>query len=415
MAEAPATTERLYDQDAYLRSFDGRVIARATRAGKPAVALDRTAFYPEGGGQPGDHGLLGGVPVLDTQLEDGLIWHAVATQPEGDQLHGEIDWARRFDFMQQHHGQHLLSAAFEHLYDARTVAVHLGQEISTVDLATTALSAEQLGAVEDRTNQTIWDDLPIIARFVDADELARLALRKQPGAYDQIRIVSAGDVDHSPCGGTHPRRTGEVGLVALRRWERRGETLRVEFVCGARVLRDYRLEHGLLSSIANAMSIGPRELPAAVERLRETAERTRKALLQAEEQLLRYEAAESIAQAEHIAGTPVVAQVFEGRELDRVRLLAKLIAGAGGVALLGVAGDKAQLVFARANGLPFDMGALLREAVTLLGGRGGGRPEAAQGGGPNLERLSEALACARERLTAGQMRPGHKSKGRERA
>jgi alanyl-tRNA synthetase len=193
-------------------------------------------------------------------------------------------------------------------------------------------------------------------------------------------------------------------MLALRRWERRGDTLRVEFVCGGRLLREYRLEHSLLSAIATELSIATREVPAAVQRLRETAERTRKALFQAEEQLLRYEAVEMLAQAERIGGTPVVTQTFEGRELDRLRLLANLIADAGGVALLGLAGDKAQLVFVRARGLSYDMGVLLREAVTLVGGRGGGRPEAAQGGGPDVARLSEAITFARERLVAGAER-----------
>ena len=397
MADYSSRTERLYYDDAYLRAFDGHVIARGVRDGMPAVALDRTAFYPEGGGQPGDRGMLDGVPVLDTQSERELVWHLLASDLPADKVHGEINWTRRFDYMQQHHGQHLLSAAFEQLCDARTVGVHLGEESCTVDLAV-MLVPEQLGAAEELANQMVWADLPIAARFVDAAEVARLQLRKQPGDYQRIRVVSAGDFDHSPCGGTHPRRTGEVGMIVLRRSERRGDTLRVEFVCGARAQRAYRLEHGILSGIAAGMSVGIRELPAAVDRLRESAERTRKALAEAEEQLLRFEAAELLASAERVAATPVVAQVFENRELDRVRLLASLIAAGGGVALLGLTGEKAQLVFARAAGLPYDMGALLREAVALLGGRGGGRPEAAQGGGPAVARLPEALAAARARL-----------------
>lgn len=399
MADARVSTERLFYEDPYLRDFDAHVVARSMRAGKLAVALDRTAFYPEGGGQPGDQGTLGGVAVLDTQLENGLIWHIVAEQPQAEALHGTIDWTRRFDYMQQHHGQHLLSAAFEGLYDARTLSVHLGQELCTVDLATTTLTSDQMAAAEDLTNRMIWRDLPIAARFVDTDELARLALRKQPGDYAQIRVVSVEDFDHSPCGGTHPRRTGEVGVLALRRWERRGDTLRVEFICGVRVLRDYRQEHGLLSSVANALSIAPHQLPAAVERLRETADRTRKALAQAEEQLLRFEAAELVAHAEQVDGTPIVMHILDDRELDRVRLLANLIAAAGGVALLGLRADKAQLVFARASGLSWDMGALLRETVQLIGGRGGGGPDAAQGGGSNVARLPEALALAKQRIS----------------
>ena len=392
---ADSFTERLYYDDPYLTTFDARVIERATRDGRPVVALDRTAFYPEGGGQPGDRGSLDGVRVVDTHEDGNLVWHLLDGPLEEDGVAGEIDWARRFDFMQQHHGQHLLSAAFERLFDARTVSVHLGEEICTVDLAHTGLSPDHLVEGEELTNRVIWDNLPIDARFVDRAELERLALRKAPGAFDRIRIVSAGDFDHSPCGGTHPRRTGEVGSVVLRRWERRGETLRVEFVCGVRAIRDYRWKNALLSGVAAGLSVGALELPGAIERLREAEERSRKALAAAEERLLRYEAQELVEGAEAIDGIPLVARSFEQRELDSLRKLARQIADRGGIALLGLRSAKAQLVFARGEGLRYDMGALLREAAAITGGRGGGRPEAAQGGGPDVERLDEAIAQAR--------------------
>ena len=397
-------TERLYYDDPYLTTFQARVIARAMRDGRPVVALDRTAFYPEGGGQPGDRGSLDGVRVVDTQEEAKLVWHLLDGPLEEDDVTGEIDWARRFDFMQQHHGQHLLSAAFERLFDARTVSVHLGEEICTVDLAHTGLSPDHLVEAEELTNGVIWENLPVDARFVDRSELERLALRKAPGDFERIRIVSAGDFDHSPCGGTHPRRTGEVGSVVLRRWERRGETLRVEFVCGKRAIRDYRWKNALLNGVAAELSVGALELPEAIERLREAGERSRKGLGAAEERLLGYEAQELVQGAEAIDGIPLVARTFEQRELDNVRRLARQIADRGGIALLGLRGTKAQLVFARAEGLRYDMGALLRAAAAVVGGRGGGRPDAAQGGGPDVERLDEAIGQARMLLQAQKHR-----------
>ena len=398
---ADRATERLYYADAYLRTFQAGVVDRRERDGRIEVALDRTVFYPEGGGQPADRGRLNGVAVVDTQEDGGMVWHTLEAPLEGDEVHGEVGWDRRFDFMQQHHGQHLLSAAFEHLFDARTVSVHLGEEFCTVDVEHTGLSPDHLTEVEELTNRIIWDNLPINARFVEPAELAALQLRKPPGAYDRVRIVSAGDFDHSPCGGTHPRRTGEVGSVALRRWEWRGEGLRVEFVCGARALRDFRWKNALLHGLAGDLSIGVVELPAAIERIRTAEERSRKALAAAEERLLGYEAREMLAAAEQVGAAKVVAQALEGRELDHVRTLARLIAEAGGVALLGVAGAKAQLVFTRGVGLPYDMGALLREAAAVVGGRGGGRPEAAQGGGPDGGRVREAIDLARGRVMQG--------------
>jgi alanyl-tRNA synthetase len=393
-------TERLYFDDPYLVCFEARVVDRTQRGDHLAVALERSAFYPEGGGQPGDRGTLGGVPVLDTQIEDGVIWHVLDGALEADQVCGEVDWARRHDFMQQHHGQHLLSAALEHVAGARTLSAHLGESDSTIDLDVPHLSVETLAEVEAWTNTLVWQNHPIEARFVDQETLASLSLRKPPGAYERIRVVSVDGVDHSACGGTHPRRTGEVGIVAIRRAERRGDTLRLEFLCGDRVLREYRWKNAVLADLAGTLSVGAREVGAAVERIRADEERSRKALAQAQERLLHYEAAELLDGADRIGTTPVVARTFTDRELDHVRQLARLIADGGGVALLGISGTKAQLVFARAAGLPYDMGALLRLAATVVGGRGGGRPEAAQGGGPDSARTDEAIQHARASLVA---------------
>ena len=241
--------------------------------------------------------------------------------------------------------------------------------------------------------------MPVLARFVTADELAALPLRKPPRqAYERLRVVSAGDFDHMPCGGTHPRRSGEVGAIVVRRTERYKGGMRLEFVCGARAIRDYHAKNRLLLGLAGVLNVGYTDLPVAVERLRAAEEAQRKALEQAEARLLTVEAAELLAAAERIDAVPVVVRAFEERSLDSVRLLAKLIADGGGVALLGVRGAKAQLVFQRAGGLPYDMGTLLRLAAERVGGRGGGRPEAAQGGGPDVTALDAALDAARLEL-----------------
>lgn len=396
-------TERLYFDDAYLRSFGARVTQRGTYADRPAVVLDRSAFYPEGGGQPGDRGALNGVRVVDTQTDDaGEVWHLLDEPLEAAEVQGEVDWERRFDFMQQHHGQHLLSAAAELHFDARTVAVHLGEEACTVDLQIPALSPEQIAELEAQTNAMIWADVPVLARFVGPEELRTLPLRKPPQAYERIRIVSAGDFDHSACGGTHPRRTGEVGCVVLRRWERYKGGIRVEFVCGARALRDYRRKNELLMTLAAQLRVGQAELPSAVERLRGAEEAQRKRLAQAEERLLDYDARELVGAAELVHGIPVVVRAFDERSLDNLRLLARRIAELDGVALLGLRGDKAQLVFSRGARAPFDMGALLKVAAAAVGGRGGGKPDAAQGGGPDVVRLDEALALALEVVRGGE-------------
>lgn len=388
-------TERLYFADAYLRTFTARVLQQGSYGDQPAVTLDRSAFYPEGGGQPGDRGTLNGVPVLDTQADAADdVWHVLAEPLTATDVQGEIDWARRFDFMQQHHGQHLLSAAAEQHFDATTLAVHLGEATCTVDLQYPGFTPEQVGELEARTNMMIWANVPVQARFVSPEELRELPLRKPPQAYSRIRIVSAGNFDHSPCGGTHPARTGEVGSVVIRRWERYKGGVRVEFVCGQRALRDYRRQNELLGLLAGELRVGQAELPAAVARLRASEEAQRKQLEQAVARLRGYEAHELIAGAERIAAVPIVVGAFADRTLDNLRQLARQIAELGGVALLGLRADKAQLVFTRGPQVPYDMGGLLREAAAVVGGRGGGKPDAAQGGGPDVGRLEEALAVA---------------------
>lgn len=393
--------ERLYYDDAYIQTFTARVTQRSTIDGKPAVALDRSAFYPEGGGQSGDRGTLNTVQVLDTQAgQAGEIWHILAAPLDADEVQGQLDWARRFDFMQQHHGQHLLSAACEQQFDARTVAVHLGNEICTVDLAHPGFTGEQIAAIEDATNQMIWANVSIHARFVTPEELSTLTLRKLPQAYERIRIVSAGDFDHSPCGGTHPMRTGEVGSVVIRRWERYKNGVRVEFVCGGRAIQDYRWKNQILQGVSAELSVGLVEITPAVQRLRAAEQTQRKALERAQERLIDYDAQDLIAAAPKLGGVPVVVQTYDDRTLDSVRLLAKRVSEAGGVALLGLRADKAQLVFNRPAGVAADMGALLKAAAAIVGGRGGGKPDAAQGGGPDRERLDEALQTAMVQLQA---------------
>lgn len=393
--------ERLYYEDAYIQKFTARVTQRSTFNGKPAVALDRSAFYPEGGGQSGDRGTLNDVQVLDTQVDDaGEIWHILAAPLDADEVQARLDWARRFDFMQQHHGQHLLSAACEQQFDARTVAVHLGSEICTVDLEYPGFTSEQIAAIEDATNRMIWANAPVHARFVTAEELSTLSLRKLPQAYDRIRIVSAGDFDHSPCGGTHPNSTGEVGSVVIRRWERYKNGVRVEFVCGGRAIQDYRWKNQLLQGLSAELSVGLVEVTSAVQRLRTAEQTQRKTLERAQERLIGHDAQDLIAAAPKFGGVPVVVQAYDDRTLDNLRLLAKRIGELGGVALLGLRGDKAQLVFNRPAGVTADMGALLKASAAIVGGRGGGKPDAAQGGGPDRERLDEALQTALAQLQA---------------
>jgi alanyl-tRNA synthetase len=390
-------TERLYYHDSYCRTFTARVVERLKVAERPAVVLDRTAFYPTSGGQPHDTGFLNGVAVVEVveREADGAVVHLLAGPLERDEVGGEINWARRFDLMQQHTGQHILSAVFGEALAAETASVHFGADYATIDLDKAPLTPEDLERVEEAANAVLWENRPVSARFVERAELATLPLRKPPAVSGPIRIVQVSGLDWSPCGGTHVRASGEIGLIKIVRAERRGTETRAEFLCGARALADYRVKNRAVLDLALRLSVGHWELAEAVSRLEGENKALRKERDDLCDELLSSEAAALLAGAEERAGVRVVRRAFSGREAKSVRALASRLAeGESCLALLGSAGEKATLVFARSGDLALDVRPLLDAACAVVGGRGGGQPGFAQGGGPQVERLDEALEAA---------------------
>lgn len=396
-------TEKLYRSDPYLRAFDAGVVARTVNNKRPAVVLDRTAFYATSGGQPNDTGTLNGVPVVDV-IEDeasGDVLHVLAGQLDGDAVYGEIDWARRFDHMQQHSGQHILSQAFERVLNAPTVSFHLGADVCTIDVQCAGLSAGEAAAVEDVANGVVFAGAPVHVHEVTRAELARFPLRKQPVVEGLIRIVEMEGFDFSPCGGTHVRSAGEIGLIKIRRWEKRGDTQRVDFFCGRRALLDYRWKNDTVNALAASLSVKDRELCATVER-RLTAERdTSRALEDARRRLLELEARTMIAESSADAlGRRLIVRVFDDRGNEDARRLAMALSETPAtIVLLGLrSAGRAGLIFARSADLAVDMNALLKQAAPLIDGRGGGTPSLAQGGGPAIDHLDDALSAARRML-----------------
>ena len=376
-------TDRLYLSDPYLKSFRARVIGMRDLDGKPAAVLDRSAFYPEGGGQPGDRGTLGGARVLDTQERQGEVLHIVDQAVSGE-VNAEIDWTRRFDHMQQHHGQHLLSAAFDKL-EAPTVSFHLGDRTCTIDLDA-PLGKLDLRQAEAMANDSIWRDLPVIARDFTGEERSRLPLRKEPVKGDRVVVVEG--VDASPCGGTHPKRTGEVGCIAVLRAQRWGEgKARIEFVCGNRVVKLLREANETLLQAADALKAAPADLAQAAARVTSESQARRKSLESLQTDLAKLEAAQLMTKP-----GPVVAKVERGAAFARA--VAQAISSQGRTALIASIEDgRAHLCFARPKGEGPAMGTLLKEALAILGGKGGGGPEFAQGSG-DPARLDDALALA---------------------
>jgi alanyl-tRNA synthetase len=388
-------TKRLYYHDPYLTEFEATVIERTRLGDAPAVVLDRTAFYPEGGGQPADRGTLDDVPIVDVQVVDGRVVHVLAGELATDHARGAVEWARRWDHMQQHTGQHILSQAFIAVAGAETVAFHLGAEASTVDLNRTGMSEVVLGEVEAMANRVAWENRPVRARFVSPDELSSLPLRRPPKVQEDVRVVEIEGFDWSACGGTHVRATGEAGSIKIVKTERRGEETRVTFLCGGRALADYARKHTLVQRLTSRFTCAEHEIEQAIERLDAEGQAARKALRAAEEALVSHEAAALWAAAPEWGGVRVVTRVYTDRSPDWVRSLAQALRDQPRTAaLLAWGGERPQIIFARSPDVPADMNALLRTACQVNGGRGGGRADWAQGGGGAPDRLEEAMATA---------------------
>ena len=380
-------TDRLYYTDPYLRSFDATVTRAARRDDRLLVTLDRTAFYPTSGGQPFDTGRLGTLRVVDVvDEEDGSISHVTerpsqdADLKTGDRVHGEIDWARRFDHMQQHTGQHVLSAAFATLFGVRTLSFHLGASFSTIDLAR-EMSAPELGAAEAEANRIVWEDRAVGIRFADAAEAAQLPLRKEPARGGTLRLIDVEGFDLSACGGTHVARTGGIGVIAVASWERFKGGQRLEFVCGGRALAAYgRLRDAVTASV-RLLSVLPDELPAAIERLQADAREQKRAMVSVQQDLARYRADELAASPELMSGFAIVARAVDADASGLKVLASAIVAHAGLVVALVSTSTPSQIIIARSADVSISAHHLLTQLIAIFGGRGGGRAELAQGGG----------------------------------
>ena len=393
--------ERAYYWDSYTVAFAAEVVEATEVDGRPAARLSQTYFYPTSGGQPNDTGYLRQgektARVLDVVVREGddAVLHVLDAAIAPGMATGEIDWPRRFDHMQQHTGQHILSQAFIRVAEAETIGFHLSDQSVTIDLDRADLTAEEIRAAEQMANEVVAQNRLVRAGEVAREAAATLSLRKLPPGRDgKLRLVDIEGFDLTACGGTHVKGTAEVGLVKVLKTERRGAATRVEFICGGRAVADYRLKHDVTQQLGAALTTGVGDLVPALARLQEEAR-----LLRLEEKLergarLALEETHLLDGAEIIGAARVVRRVLVGREVDEARQLANLLTAAGTVALLGVAGERAQLVFGRAAAGPgfAHMGEAIKPALAALGGAGGGGPTSAQGGGPPADEAAVAAA-----------------------
>ena len=411
-------TDRLYYHDPFLYEFEGEiteVVPAAEINGRHGVFLDRTAFYPTSGGQVHDTGWIspeGGSDAVRLRVtevaeeEDGRVVHYIEADkpPErGTRIRGLIDPARRRDHMQQHSGQHVLSAAFIRLFNMATVSFHMGDDYCSIDLDTPSLNTEQVEQAELLANQIVQENRPVEIKFVTQEKAQNLGLRKTPRTdKDELRLIDIQDFDLSACGGTHVRGTGQIGCILLRRTERVRQGWRVEFVCGQRAVTTARRDYTTLTEAAGLFSGHIWDVPQQVRKSLEEVRAVRKSGEHILEELAELQAARLLSETAPFNGRKLIVHVFSERDLAFIRLLAQKLTRleSNVVALLGATSEQTALVFAQSKGMPFDMGALLKESLAELGGRGGGTKDMAQGGAPRPAGVKAALEKVAARLRA---------------
>ena len=392
-------TDRLYYHDSFLYEFDARITESLQMDGRDIIVLDRTAFYPTSGGQVHDVGkfLFDGVEVPVTDVADdeqGRVLHYVAEPIAVDTaIHGLIDQSRRLDHVQQHTGQHVLSAAFIELFNMPTVSFHMGAETCTIDLQTSSLSPAQAEEAERLANQIITEDRPVTIRFVPLEEARQLGLRKLPPKQTgDLRLIDIQNFDLCACGGTHVRSTGQIGFILLRKTEKVKQGIRVEFVCGHRAVTLARKDYTTLTESATLFSAHIHELPQQIKKALDHTKAAGKVQHELLEEIAALEAERMLARS---SGSPrIICAVFQDRDAVFIKLLAQKLTATQPdvVALLASLAAQPTLVFAQSAGRKSNMGQLLKETLSQVGGRGGGSADMAQGGFPLGTMDSQQLA-----------------------
>ncbi len=386
-------TQRLYYDDSYTMRFTAHIVEHLTVKDLPAVILDQTYFYPTSGGQPHDIGIINNLSVTDVQVreDDGAVVHVLENVLSAQEVEAQVDWARRFDHMQHHTGQHILTQAFVQTADVKTVGFHLSPDTVTIDLDTDTLHEAAIDTAEDLANQVIFENRAVQAKVREMDDQEGVRIRRLPRHIltEGLRVIEIEDFDLTACGGTHVAHTGEIGMIKILKAEKRGAKTRVEFRCGKRALQDYRETNRVAHQLAADLNCRFPEVSYILNNLREDLKTAQATLKSTSAQLLEYEAAQLLASSAQGSENTIIIAAYENRAPDEVRLLtSKLTTHPKTIALLAVIGEKSQLFFARSDDLSYNMGAMLKTTLSKLGGRGGGQPNFAQGGGLALDRAA---------------------------
>ncbi|MEH6892336.1 DHHA1 domain-containing protein [Bacillus sp. JJ864] len=376
---------KLFYADPYLQTFTAQITKQGRdKDGNLYVVLTQTAFYPTGGGQPHDTGQLNQVPVINVEEIDGEIRHYVTEEIHADEVTGYVSWKRRFDHMQQHAGQHILSAIFWDYFNIPTIGFHLGREIVTIDLETANLSFETAEEAAYLANQIVLENRPITVRWVNLEEAKQLPLRKEPTVTENIRVVIIENLDYNGCGGTHPKQTGEVGPIQIINWERHKGNIRLTFVCGWRAIELMQRNQPLVKDAAQQLHSKESDIPNKIKQLLSAQKENEKALQAANEKLILVEANELLQQAEETSFGKQIAVSFTDRSMQELAKLAAILTEKDEHAITYLVtenGENLQCICACGNAVTQNMNTLLKAALPLIEGKGGGNPKSARGGG----------------------------------
>lgn len=394
--------EKLYYKNVYIKDFTAEVINIIEKAGKYHVELDKTCFYPEGGGQPSDIGFIESIPVIYVYEENGIVYHVVEKKPmKIHRVKCSIDWEKRYDNMQQHLGQHILSAALIDLFNANTIGFHLGQNYTTIDIDK-ALGQSEIKKAEDMANKIVLDNIKVEVLYPTKSELKKLPLRKTlPKTNEEIRIVRIGDIDVNACCGTHPSSTIEVQMIKVTRWEKYKNGIRIYFLCGSRTATDYISKHEAIERMSTLLNCNTSNVLGEVERLTSELNKALAEVGSLRAEVADYKVQDMLNSCENIDGIRIVKAIYDNTNIKQLNLLASKLAASPKVIVLFAlkSQDKAQLLFMCSKDLNvINMGSLLKDAITLIDGKGGGSEFSAQGGGKNNNNLESCLEYAHNKV-----------------
>lgn len=390
--------EKLFNSNPYLTKWESPVEEVIEKDNKYYVILSKTAFYPEGGGQPSDNGWIDGIELLGLTEENGVIYHILPEAPNGTTVACELDFNRRFDLMQQHSGQHLLSAVFFNTCNGKTSSFHLGEDYISIDISLSDVSSDLIKEIEDRANQYIYENIVVKNFIITKEDIDKYPLRKLPKVTEDIRIVEIGDVDFSPCCGTHVTRTGEIGIIKIIKFEKYKGITRIYFKCGNRGLKDFQNKNDIILNLTKQFNASENEILERASALSNELDEAHSSIKECKDKLAYYEAMDIINEAALDGALIKIAEVFLDKSFEDIQLISKHILSKGSYLLILASSLDNRLLLAHDGSLELNCGKIFKEHLSSFNGKGGGSNKQAQAGFQTAEDMERFVEFLRDTL-----------------